>query len=105
ARLGRSLALPDVRMGASCKRQSPWSGCSDAASQTCATAEGSSMAIRATCEDCFLEYTVADDKAGRSFKCKECGGAVRVPRSGGASTAPRRAAAPPPPQRRPSGGG
>jgi hypothetical protein len=62
------------------------------------------MAIRATCEDCFLEYTVADDKAGRTFKCKECGGAVRVPRSPAASTAPRAAAAPPP-QRRSAGAG
>jgi hypothetical protein len=63
------------------------------------------MAIRATCDGCFLEYTVADDKAGKAFKCKECGGAVRVPRKGTQAAAPRPTAAAPPPQRRPASAG
>jgi hypothetical protein len=58
------------------------------------------MAIRATCDGCFMEYTVADEKAGKAFKCKECGGAVRVPRKGAQPSAPRATSASPPPQRR-----
>jgi len=57
------------------------------------------MAIRATCDSCFMEYKVPDAKAGKAFKCKECGGVVRVPRQGASAAAPKSAAAPPPRQR------
>ena len=60
------------------------------------------MAIRATCEGCFMEYKVPDDRAGKAFKCKECGGAVRVPRAGQQSASPP-AASPPPKQRKSAG--
>ncbi|REJ83186.1 MAG: hypothetical protein DWQ29_12685, partial [Planctomycetota bacterium] len=46
------------------------------------------MAIRTTCDGCFMEYNVPDDRAGKAFKCKECGETVRVPRAGERS-APR----------------
>ena len=56
------------------------------------------MAIRATCDGCFMEYKVPSDRAGKAFKCKDCGGAVRVPRPGQSSeSAPQ--TAPPPRQR------
>ncbi len=37
------------------------------------------MSIQFECESCFTQYNVGDDKAGRSFRCKQCGSAVRVP--------------------------
>lgn len=40
-----------------------------------------SMSIIATCEECFFDYTVKDQLAGKRIKCKECGAAIRVPTS------------------------
>jgi hypothetical protein len=63
------------------------------------------MAIRARCTDCDKGYTVDDKNAGKTLKCKACGGAVKVPAAEGvarvaggasarasASSAPRAAA-------------
>ncbi|MEZ6056589.1 MAG: hypothetical protein R3C01_07780 [Planctomycetaceae bacterium] len=47
------------------------------------------MPISCACGDCGREYNVADEAAGRQFKCKDCGSVVSVP---GAS----RPASPPP---------
>ena len=46
------------------------------------------MAIRTTCDGCFTDYNVPDDRAGKAFKCKECGATVRVPRPGERSAPP-----------------
>jgi len=37
------------------------------------------MSIKVTCEECFSDYTVKDQFAGRKIKCKECGAAIRIP--------------------------
>jgi hypothetical protein len=60
------------------------------------------MAIQVTCDGCFMEYTVSDGKAGKAFRCKECGGAVRVPREGAETSGSRSATSAPQPQRRPA---
>ncbi|MFG0295046.1 MAG: WD40 repeat domain-containing protein [Maioricimonas sp. JB045] len=63
------------------------------------------MPIRVECDVCFKQYRVPDDRAGRSFSCKDCGNRITVP--GGAGDdfddgfeAPR-ATLPPPTARRP----
>jgi dienelactone hydrolase len=37
------------------------------------------MAIKVTCDSCFMDFSVKDDFAGKKFKCKECGEVIRVP--------------------------
>lgn len=45
------------------------------------------MPISVTCRNCDESYTVRDENAGRTFKCKSCGESVTVPakRGGGGS--------------------
>lgn len=45
------------------------------------------MPIRARCPDCDKGYTVDEKNAGRTLKCKACGGAVKVPAVAGSSAA------------------
>ncbi len=37
------------------------------------------MSINVTCDECFFDYTVKDQFAGKRIKCKECGAAIRIP--------------------------
>ncbi len=37
------------------------------------------MSIKVTCDECFFDYTVKDQFAGKRIKCKECGAAIRIP--------------------------
>tara|TARA_B100000809_G_scaffold162535_1_gene159862 strand:- start:270 stop:623 length:354 start_codon:yes stop_codon:yes gene_type:complete len=37
------------------------------------------MPIKLKCPKCGESYKVADDRAGRSFRCRKCQGAVKVP--------------------------
>lgn len=37
------------------------------------------MSLIAECLDCGKQYRVADDKAGRQFKCKDCGSTIQIP--------------------------
>ncbi len=37
------------------------------------------MVIKVSCPNCFREFRLSDDKAGRKFRCKECSNAVAVP--------------------------
>jgi len=40
------------------------------------------MAIVFFCPECDRRYKVHDDKAGRSVRCKDCGGRIKIPHSG-----------------------
>jgi hypothetical protein len=46
------------------------------------------------CASCNKAYRVADDAAGKKFKCKNCGGVIQVP--GGAVAKPLKVLTPPP---------
>ncbi|WP_417849716.1 hypothetical protein [Thalassoglobus sp.] len=37
------------------------------------------MIIKVSCAECSHEYRLSENKAGRKFRCKECGEAVSVP--------------------------
>ena len=37
------------------------------------------MSISVKCESCGASYKYHDDAAGKKFKCKKCGGAIRLP--------------------------
>lgn len=37
------------------------------------------MAIQVECGSCFKEYRIKDEKAGASFKCRDCGARIDVP--------------------------
>ncbi|MCH2202549.1 MAG: hypothetical protein MK102_11310 [Fuerstiella sp.] len=37
------------------------------------------MSILAECQECFKQYRVPDDKAGRKFRCRGCNAFVHVP--------------------------
>ena len=37
------------------------------------------MSIHVSCEECFYDYSVKDQLAGKRIKCKECGAAIRIP--------------------------
>ncbi|MCA9057749.1 MAG: hypothetical protein KDA85_04595 [Planctomycetaceae bacterium] len=37
------------------------------------------MSIKVSCGECGKAYQVSDDRAGRKFKCKQCGAIVEVP--------------------------
>ena len=53
------------------------------------------MPIPVTCRSCGANYTLPDDKAGKTGRCR-CGATIAVP-AAGAPPAPMPAAAPPPP--------
>jgi len=40
------------------------------------------MAITITCDECFQDFTVKDEAAGKKVKCKSCGAVVAVPKKG-----------------------
>jgi transcription initiation factor TFIIIB Brf1 subunit/transcription initiation factor TFIIB len=40
---------------------------------------GDSMAIQVECGSCSKEYRIKDEKAGASFKCRDCGARIDVP--------------------------
>ena len=40
------------------------------------------MPITATCDECFTEYKVKEDLAGKKVKCRQCGAAVQIPKAG-----------------------
>lgn len=48
------------------------------------------MPIKVRCKECSTVLTVSDKAAGRAVKCKQCGGRVPVPASGGDGAAPRK---------------
>jgi len=37
------------------------------------------MSIKLKCPKCGESYKVADDRAGQSFRCRQCQGPVKVP--------------------------
>ena len=39
------------------------------------------MSIKFECPDCFREYRVKDELAGRSVSCKDCGSKIAIPDS------------------------
>jgi dienelactone hydrolase len=36
------------------------------------------MAIKVTCDSCFMDFSIKDELAGKKIKCKECGEVMRV---------------------------
>ncbi|APZ95720.1 hypothetical protein [Fuerstiella marisgermanici] len=60
------------------------------------------MPVIAECFDCGRQYRLADDKAGRKIRCKQCGSVVDVPKPTARPARKRRQAAsrPAPPARR-----
>jgi hypothetical protein len=59
------------------------------------------MPIRARCTDCDKGYTVDEKNAGRTLKCKACGGAVKVPATATATATPQQKPARPAAKARP----
>lgn len=47
------------------------------------------MAIKVTCDSCFMDFSVKDELAGKKIKCKECGEVIRVLARSGRDTAGR----------------
>ena len=41
--------------------------------------EGNTMTIHVECDDCFREYNVKDEFAGRKIRCKDCGNPILIP--------------------------
>ena len=39
------------------------------------------MAWNVSCPECEKRYRVGEDKAGRKFRCRDCGTTIRVPES------------------------
>ena len=37
------------------------------------------MSIKVECDSCFSEFSIKDDAAGRTIKCRECGESIKVP--------------------------